>query len=181
MRMSHTIRRQPVGPLCCNKHTLSSPPLETSPHRHTNSSPRRIFLNMSRSVDQINSVLSFFHDRSSPRLPSVISKSLEKRLRARPRDRLTLKKKTPNWLQMPSARGGDEERQRRGMHKMCEGGDRRRVKEAACGGRRTRKNMRESRREEEAVAVMGGEQETWSCGEEKSRCDAERKTIGRKH
>lgn len=58
-----------------------------------------------------------------------------------------VKKSPPNCLQMPSARGGDEERQRRGMHKMCEGGDRRRVKEAACGGRRTRKNTRENRRE----------------------------------
>ena len=27
MRMSHTIRRQPVGPLCRNIHSLSSPPL----------------------------------------------------------------------------------------------------------------------------------------------------------
>lgn len=58
------------------------------------------------------------------------------------------------------------------MHKMCEGGDRRRVKVAACEGRRTREN----RREEEAAAA-GGERENVG----KSRCDAERKTIGRKH
>lgn len=67
------------------------------------------------------------------------------------------------------------------MHKMCEGGDRRRVKVGACEGRRTRKNTRENRREEEAAAaaaaVTGGERENVG----KSRCDAERKTIGRKH
>lgn len=60
---------------------------------------------------------------------------------------------------------------------MCKGGDRRRVKEAACGGRRMRKNMRENRREDEAAPVTGGERENV----EKSRCDAEGKTIGRKH
>lgn len=65
------------------------------------------------------------------------------------------------------------------MHKMCEGGDRRRAKVAACEGRRTRKNTRENQREEEAAAaaVTGGERENVG----KSRCDAERKTIGRKH
>lgn len=72
-----------------------------------------------------------------------------------------IKKKTPKHLI------GFKERQRRGMHTMCEGGDRRRVKEAACEGRRTRKNTWGNRREEEVAAaavtvtVTGGGRETW--------------------
>lgn len=45
----------------------------------------------------------------------------------------TASHKTPNWLQMPSAREGDEGGQRRGMRRICEGGDWRRGKESEGG------------------------------------------------
>lgn len=47
---------------------------------------------------------------------------------------------------MPSARAGDEERQKRGMHRICEGGDWRRGKESE-GGMWGKKDVKSHERE----------------------------------
>lgn len=96
---------------------------------------------MSRSVDQTNSV-DLCLSKCPRCLSSVIFASLKECVPMSRPETASHAHKTPNWLQMPSAekkKKRDEERQRRGRHRICERGE----SEGGMRGK-TRNNMREN-------------------------------------